>query len=158
MKFFTSYYSNIKKIRELHPDYIIVSISGGLDDYIVPLVDIWDRRLAPKKDFFNEYKASPEGLLREKEYVKQFKNKVLIREDETSINDIFKSWSDKAGLQKSFVIMCYETPEDFCHRHIVAEEIEAKYGVEVPELFVSDDYERKDYKFKIKSNFNEDEW
>jgi hypothetical protein len=158
MKFVTSYYAKIAKIREEYPDYVIVSISGGLDDYILPLVDIWDKRLAPKKDFFNEYKSSNPGLERERKYVKEFQNKVLIRDDGITLNDILKSWSDRGGLNKTFVIMCYEVPEDFCHRHIVAEAIEQKYGVKIPELFLFDDYERVNYKYRIKSNFDEDEW
>jgi len=158
MKFVTSYYAKIAEIREKYPDYIIVSISGGLDDYIIPLVDIWDKRLAPKKDFFNEYKKSNPGLEREIQYVKEFKSKVLIRDDEVTLNDILKSWSDRGGLNKTFVIMCYEVPSDFCHRHIVAEEIETKYGIEVPELFASEDYERVNYKYRVTSNFTDDEW
>jgi len=134
MKFYTSYYAQISKIRAKHPDYTIVSISGGLDDYLVPLVDIHDRRLAPKKDFFIEYKNSKPGIAREQVYVSEFKDKVLNEED---INDILKSWQNKENLKETFVIMCYEKPTDFCHRHIVAEAIEQKYNIIVPELFIS---------------------
>jgi len=157
MKFVTSYYARINEIREKYPDYIIVSISGGLEEYIKPLVDIWDKRLAPKRDFFNVYKNSPEGQLREDEYVKQFKNKVLIREDNISLDDIIKSWSENSGLGKTYVLMCYEKPQDFCHRHIVAEAMEQKYGIEISELFF-EDHERVKYKMKPKGNIDEDEW
>jgi len=157
MKFKTSYYARMEEIREKYPDYILVSISGGLDQWIENEVDLWDKRLAPKKDFFNEYK---ESNMPDKEaiYTKKFKEKVLIREDGVTINDIFKSWSDKFGLNKTFIILCYEIPVDFCHRHIVAEAIEEKYGVPVPEMFISNDFERIDYKYKLKSNFDTEEW
>jgi len=163
MKFVTSYYARINEIREKYPDYIIVSISGGLEEYIKPLIDIWDKRLAPKRDFFNVYKNSPPGFKREQEYVKQFKKRVLIREDDVTLNDILKSWSDRAGLNKTFVIMCYEANEpgsvSFCHRRIVAEAIEQKYAIDVPELFFDyENYEIKDYKVQVKETLNEDEW
>jgi len=163
MKFVTSYYARINEIREKYPDYIIVSISGGLEEYIKPLVDIWDKRLAPQRDFFNIYKNSPKGQLREDEYVKQFKNKVLIRDDNISLNDIIKSWSENSGLGKTYVLMCYEANEpgsaSFCHRRIVAEAIEEKYGIEVPELFFDyDNYEVENFKIKNKQEINEEEW
>jgi len=37
--------------------------------------------------------------------------------------------------------LCYEDSEDFCHRHIVAEYINIKYGIEVREISISEDLE-----------------
>jgi uncharacterized protein YeaO (DUF488 family) len=153
MKFFTSYYANIKNIPK---DYILVSISGDIPDYIKEQMNIWDRRFAPNWDLFKEYKNSPEGQQRENKYVERFKNEVLTKYDST---DILKDWSDKAGLNEKFVLLCYEVPEDFCHRHIVAEALEEKYGVEIPEIGIDNTiYERKNYKFQPKDTLNEEEW
>ena len=151
MKIFTSYYANIKNIPD---DYILISISGGITEDIRNVVDMQDTRLAPKKEFFMEYKESEEGPVREKEYVKQFKGKVL---KDLDINEVLKSWSDLFGKSQKYVMLCYETPESFCHRQIVAEHIEEKYGIEVLELN-TDDLERKDYKYIQKNTFNDDEW
>lgn len=160
MTFATSYYANISKIREKYPDYIIVSISGWLTPELENEVDYWDKRFAPNKDFFTEYKNSPEGKEREDIYVKKFKNEVLANRD---LNSIFKEWSNKAGVMKKFVLLCYESNDinssSFCHRRIVAEAIENKYGVEVPELFFDyNNYKIEDYKVKIKNEISEDEW
>ena len=149
MKFVTSYYAN----KDIPDEYIKVSISGGLADYIE--VHHWDTRLAPKKSFFMKYKNSVPGEIREREYIKEFKRLVLV---EVQLNDIFKEWSDKFGKNKTFCIMCYETPEDFCHRQLVAEAIEKKYSIEVPEINVEKDTKREDGKFQSTIQIDEEEW
>ena len=154
MTFATSYYAKINEIRKQYPDYILVSISGGITPEISESVDIHDKRLAPNLSLFKEYKDNPENKNREQQYIKRFKKEVLEQRD---LNEIFKSWSDKIGLDKKYIIMCYEVPNDFCHRHLVAEAIEQKYGIEIPELFM-EGYERKDYKMKPIGTLEEDEW
>ena len=151
MKIFTSYYANIKNIPD---DYILVSISGGLTKEIENSIDYWDKYFAPSLDIFTEFKKS-ELPNKEEIYVRRFKDEVLGNRD---INEILKSWTDKFGKDKKYVMLCYETPEDFCHRQIVAEAIENKYGIEVNEIGIDNNYVRKDFKFKIKENFDEDEW
>jgi uncharacterized protein YeaO (DUF488 family) len=156
MKFFTSYYANLNKIKELPGEYITVSISGDIPQDIKDSVDIWDRRFSPTWDLFKEYKNSPEGQQREDRYVQRFKDEVLLNRD---INSIVKSWSDNFGLNQKYVLLCYETPSDFCHRHIVAEAISDKYGIEVPELFLDyDNYEIQKYKAKLKGTLDDSEW
>lgn len=153
MTFSSSYYGNIKNIPE---DYILVSISGGITDEIRKVIHKQDTRLAPKKKFFLEYKDSTPGNAREAVYVKNFKEQVLADVD---LNKIFREWSEEFGKNKHFVILCYETPEDFCHRQIVSEAIENKYSINVPELGVDmDDFEKKDYKYQQKTTLDEDEW
>jgi len=151
MKFVTSYYAKISEIKKHYPEYIMVSISGDIPNYIKDIVDLWDKRFAPNWSLFKEYKNSPEGPKREIQYVKRFKNEIMSKRD---INSILKEWSDKFGKDKTFVIMCYEKPQDFCHRHIVAEAIENKYNIKIPELF-EENSERINYKIK---NNHVQEW
>jgi hypothetical protein len=160
MTFVTSYYAKINEIRKQYPDYILVSISGGITPEILDSVDIHDKRLAPNLSLFKEYKDNPENPNREQQYINRFKKEVLEQRD---LNEIFKSWSDKIGLNKKYVIMCYEANEygssSFCHRRIVAEEISKKYGIEVPELFLDyENYEVKNYKVKEKFGIDDNEW
>jgi len=154
MTFSTSYYARINEIRDKYPDYILVSISGGLTPEISELIDIHDKRFAPNLSLFKEYKDNPNNPLRESQYVKRFKKEVL---EQRNFNEILKSWSDKYGNTKKYILLCYEKPEDFCHRQIVAEALEQKYSIEVSELFFEDNI-RTEYKIKIKDNLNEDEW
>lgn len=148
MKFYTSYYAN----KNIPDDYIKISISGGITEYIEEMIDKQDKRLAPKKGFFNVYKKSPEGKEREQAYVQSFKDEVL---KDLDLNEIFLSWSKKFGKNKKFVLLCYEHPGDFCHRHIIAEAIEEKYGIEVQEIGF-EDYSRKDNKMTLIGNL--DNW
>jgi len=153
MKFFSSYYAQIPNIPK---DYILVSISGDIPDYIKDQINIWDCRLAPNRDLFREYKNSPKGRQRENLFVQRFKNEVLTKYD---ITEILKSWSDKCGLEQKYVLLCYEMPNCFCHRHIVAEALEKKYGIEIPEFGIDNlIYERRDYKIQLKDTLNEEEW
>ena len=39
-----------------------------------------------------------------------------------------------ADLGENAILLCYEKPDDFCHRHIVAWWIGRELGVEVPEI------------------------
>ena len=40
----------------------------------------------------------------------------------------------QADLGSDAILLCYESPEKFCHRHIVAWWIEYELGVSVPEI------------------------
>ena len=147
MKIFSSYYAH----SEIPSTFIQVSISGGITEHIEKQVDIWDKRLAPSLDIFNEYKNST-LINKEEIYVKRFKNEILANRN---LKEIVKSWTDKHGEDKNYVILCYEVPTDFCHRHIVAEAFENEFNIKVLELNVKKDYERVNYKFKRKkSEFN----
>ena len=152
MKYYTSYYQNIKNIPD---DYKLVSISGNIPEYLQNKVDIWDKRLAPNWSLFSEYKNSPEGKAREEQYVKRFKSEVLPKYD---ITQILKDWGDKCGLNEKYVLLCYETPDCFCHRHIVSEAISQKYNVEVPEIGIDSSKIMEGYRFIDNLNFDEDEW
>ena len=162
MEFCTSYYAKIDEIKKKYPDYILVSISGNIPDEIKKLVDIWDRRLAPSWSIFKEYKNSPKGYEREKRYVQRFKKEILLN---INLDEIFKDWIDKVGMNKTFVLLCYESNDinskegTFCHRRIVQEAIEEKYNKKVPELFL--DYEKykiQDYKIEYKNEIKDEEW
>jgi len=48
--------------RKYPSDYIKVSISRSIPDYINNVVDIWDKRLSPSYCILKEYKSSSEGI------------------------------------------------------------------------------------------------
>ena len=41
---------------------------------------------------------------------------------------------EACGLYNGIVFLCYEKPEDFCHRHLLTEYVAAKYGIELQEF------------------------
>ena len=76
-------------------------------------------KLAPKKEWFIEWKNNPE--LGEDWYRKKYYETVL---DHLDVYKTAKYLQDK-------ILLCYESPEKFCHRHIAAEWLrEAGYEVE----------------------------
>lgn len=72
-------------------------------------------KLAPKKDFFLEWKyGSHKGD--NDYYIHNFIDKVLNKLDCKSVVDDLTRFGDINKI----VLLCYETPKEFCHRHLVA--------------------------------------
>lgn len=77
------------------------------------------KKLAPKYDWWIEWKN---GDYDNDWYIKKYKETVLSKLDPDEV-----MWD----LGDDAILCCYETPEKFCHRHIVAEWLrEAGYEVE----------------------------
>lgn len=68
-----------------------------------------------------------------KEYIKLY-------EDILSMQDAFKVLEQIKSLSegKDVALCCYEKPEDFCHRHLLAEWITKNTGIEIKEFSVSE--------------------
>jgi len=81
--------------------------------------------LAPTNEILSDIRA---GRINEEQYTIRYKQEVLSKLDPQVIYDIFK---DK-------VLLCYETPREFCHRKIVATWIKEELGIKVFEWHKSD--------------------
>ena len=75
--------------------------------------------LAPTKKILLDYKKNPDT----KKYIQNYCFHVLSRIDP---HEVYEYLDNK-------ILLCYEKPEDFCHRHIVADWFKA-YGHECEEL------------------------
>ena len=106
---YTSYYANINKIPE---NIIKISIS------ILPPI-------APKYNDLIEWKEHQD----EEYYIAQYNKNVL-----SLLNplDVYSEIKDLSG-GKDCVLLCYEKPEDFCHRHLFADWINKKLRLNVSE-------------------------
>lgn len=82
--------------------------------------------LAPDRQTFFAKKANE---IDEKEYEKQYRERVLSKLNPDKIYDMF---SNK-------VLLCWEPPGEFCHRRIVADWLMEELGIEVPEWKLGDD-------------------
>ena len=82
--------------------------------------------LAPDRQTFFAKKADE---IDEKEYEKQYREKVLSKFDPKELYQ---------RLQGQ-VLLCWEPAGDFCHRRIVADWIQENLGIEVPEWKPGDD-------------------
>ena len=107
MKIYTSYFA---KINQLPESIIPISIAGKAPSGLKILEY---KKLAPKWHFFQEWKVNQDNNF----YIEHFQKEVL---DKLNRNQVL---IDLANLSngKDIVLICYEKPGNFCHRHLVAE-------------------------------------
>ncbi len=88
-------------------------------------------KLAPKRDFWNEWHNNI-GRISEEEntkfYIQEYYKQVLSQVD---IEELLKD-------EKDPILMCYERGQDFCHRHVLAEFINIRYGINVEDLIIDE--------------------
>lgn len=117
MKIYTSYFANLKKIP-----------SGIIPVSIALFKPKWYngfefKKLAPSYATFKTENLN--------EYTKLYKM-CLSRLDPYEIQAELKNLS----LGKDVALLCYEKPEDFCHRFLVAEWLSKNLFIEVKELMM----------------------
>lgn len=123
---FTSYFAKTKKLLDSgHTN--LVAISGYIPEFYSKQMETdnrlsWCKCLAPKKSWFFQWKN---GEFDNEKYVELYKETVLEKID---IEELIKKIGEDA------VLLCYEKPEDFCHRHIAADYIEKKTGISIKEI------------------------
>ena len=107
MKIYTSYFGNVDKLPK---DITPIAICGKRPEWWKGL---HYSKLAPKLSFFLVWKQTQDNDY----YIKHFKEEVLDRLDVKKVLD------DLANLSncEDVALICYETPEKFCHRHLVAD-------------------------------------
>lgn len=130
---YTSYFAQLKNL----PNNIIpISICGKAPDWYQGLQY---KKLAPKYDFFMKWKENHDNNY----YIKCFNEQVLNKLEVLKVlNDfqllipdhIKEKMNTPVWNNKYFhvALICYEKPEDFCHRHLVADWLK-NYGIKVEE-------------------------
>ena len=118
---YTSYFGNIKKILASVPDAGLVSIAGKTPDWfngkkfnpLMPHYDWW-------KEWHDKFENSLESKESKEWYIDKYNSTVLVDLDPLVVARKLKDLVD----WKPTFMLCYETPEKFCHRHVVAEWLE----------------------------------
>ena len=107
---YTSYFAKVKSLPE---SIVPISICGKAPKGYNGLQY---KKLAPKYDFFMKWKENHDNDY----YIKCFNEQVL---NNLNITEVLSDLSDMVlNLGKTDVcLICYEKPEDFCHRHLVAD-------------------------------------
>ena len=82
------------------------------------------KKLAPKYSWWKEWH---DKKLSEKWYTAKYNETVLATLNPTVVATEIQSFG------KDVVLLCFETPEKFCHRHIVAQWLKEKTGIKVQE-------------------------
>ena len=90
-------------------DITPISICGKAPDWYD---GIQYKKLAPKWEFFSEWKKSKDNQF----YVRCFDEQVLSVLNAKAVYDELTA----LALSTDIALVCYERPEQFCHRHLVA--------------------------------------
>jgi hypothetical protein len=98
-----------------------VSIAGKAPDGYVLRGGRQYKKLAPKFWFFEKYKRDGDEAF----YTEQYQKEVLDRLDPKQVYE---------DLGENAIILCYEKPGSFCHRHLVARWLEKNLGITINEL------------------------
>ena len=103
---YTSYFAQLKNI----PDNIVpITNCGKAPDWYT---GIQYKKLAPKYDFFVKWKQNNDNNYYIKCFIEQVLSKLNAKDVEQELY--------KLSNNKDVVLICYEKPENFCHRHIVS--------------------------------------
>ncbi len=118
----TGYFAKLDeyKAHHLHP----VSIAR-----VTPKHIICDKLgiLAPPQELLSDFKS--ESSLSDQEYEERY----LSHLNAIDLEKTFSSLPDLKDGETGYVLLCYETPEDFCHRHILADYLNRKYMLNIKE-------------------------
>lgn len=119
---YTSYFAKLKSL----PDNVVpISICAKVPNWYKGLQY---KKLAPKYDFFMKWKEDHDNDY----YIKCFNKQVLeplsvariVDEIQVMIPDeIKRKMQVPVSLSRDYhvVLLCYEKPSDFCHRHLVSD-------------------------------------
>ena len=108
---YTSYFAKLKSLPE---NIIPISICSKAPDWYKGLQY---KKLAPKYEFFIEWKKNHDNDY----YIKCFNEQVLDKLDPVDVILDFSRMIYGFNVGEDDVcLICYEKPEDFCHRHLVA--------------------------------------
>ena len=108
MLLYTTYFARLKKLPS---DIIPVSICGKAPDWYT---GIQYKKLAPKYDFFMKWKTDHDN----NSYIDSFNTRVL---KELTTDQVLADLTTLTNNAKKVALVCYEKPDDFCHRHLVAD-------------------------------------
>lgn len=124
MKIYTSYFAKLKKLPE---NIIPIAICAKAPEWYTGLQY---KKLAPKWWFFQEWKENHDNDF----YIKNFKKDVLSGlNPKQVVEELIKLAEVKEG--QDLCLLCFEKPEDFCHRHLVADWL-TKNGIDTKELIL----------------------
>jgi len=161
----TGNYDNVKSGNTLS----VTGDGGNAWGYFGPAY----KKLAPKLITYVPYSEKYEKLLKLKndlskkkeylEYKKQIEDEYIksyyeIRLKNLDIRNLLYTLGEKYG--NNIILLCHERVDEFCHRRLIADYIELKTGLYIPEVAVDKEYNIKKlvpirYKNRLKSIIKE---
>ena len=106
---YTSYFAKLSKLPQ---NITPIAICGKSPEWYKGLEY---KKLAPKWSFFSEWKKTHDNEF----YIKHFNKEVLNLLNADNVIEELYALANK-NPDEDIVLICYEKPSDFCHRHLVA--------------------------------------
>lgn len=117
MEIYTSYFNKLKKLQD--NNILPVSIAISTPRWFFGSTYL---SLAPKRCMLN---------MNEIDYRREFDKILSINPPMRVLRDL--DMMARNNGKRGIALLCYESPEKFCHRHLVAEWFRNKLGIEVKE-------------------------
>ncbi len=123
----TGYFSQQKKYEEL--GYLPISISRIAPKWYDGYSAI---ELSPSAELLYDYKHNSMNVA---QYTKEYFGEL----DKRVVDVYLQQWKKLVEKHKAkgVVLLCYEKPTDFCHRHLLADFLNKEYSMSVTELIVA---------------------
>lgn len=109
MNIYTSYYGN----PNLPKNALLFAVSAKIPCGFYVKDHL--KNLAPSWDIYNEYKQSGDA----ERYTKRYKEEILAAADKETVSDWLNLMMYRYEMDA--ILLCYEKPGEFCHRHLIAE-------------------------------------
>lgn len=124
MKIYTSYIANIPNLKKdgIVPCTICAIPPKGMEDSVVNIGSV-----APSKDILFEYKNNPN----QERYRERYINEILCAY--RFHPEYLTQFLERIGEGNDVAMCCYEKPDDFCHRHILAEWLSERTDYQIEE-------------------------
>lgn len=106
---YTSYFGNLRKINRISENIIPVSICAKSPKWYN---GIKYKKLVPEYSFFINWKRSGDNDC----YIREYNNQILNKLNVTNVVEELYKLSNN----KDIVLLCYEKPNNFSHRYLVA--------------------------------------
>ena len=118
---YTSYYSNRKNFK----GFLRIGISRTVPPKSCDLIL---KFLAPRSSTLFDYKK---GKIGEEAYARRYLSSIKDVKDNGTLDILVNYLKNNS---KDIVLLCYESPEKFCHRHILADYLNQEYNINIKEL------------------------
>lgn len=121
MKIYTSYFANGAKLQKEGIMMIGIALYPPKWFYGSSV-----KYVSPSWDILHNSKS-------EEDYIRRFNSEILAHRDPK----VFLSSIEKMAKVKDVALCCFEKPDEFCHRHLVAKWMNEQLGLDIEEYGVS---------------------
>ena len=135
MEIATGYFAKAKQYAGM--GYALVSIARVAPWFLAKELNVYPLKDLAPTDEILALKDSPD------EYTTKYRKEILKRLSPTRVFDWLLCVARQEQKNK-VVLMCYEAPRNFCHRHLVANWLTGNLGIKVEEVALTKKPEQQD--------------